>query len=1210
MSVLSSSSKNIVFVAKPFCLRFLFVLLIALIVFSGSTFAQQTTIRGTITDPSGSVVPNVNITITNTDTGVSTVIPTNDAGQYVAVDLQIGHYKVKAESKGFKVAEQKDLVLTVGANIRVDFQMQLGASQETVTVEANVVQVQADSGEQSNLINEQQMSQLSINGRSIYQLAALTPGASSQITGTINTPVGGDASVEFNGMRQNHNIYLLDGGEDDDRGGAGGMSIAPSTDAIAEFRALTSNYSADYGLSSAGTMTMVLKSGTNTIHASAWEFDRNNAFDARNFFQPAAVQPNQQELRYNIFGFNVGGPVTFGHLYNPDKKRTFFFYNMEWRRYVLGGSTVQTVPDPATYGGDFSSLLTASTPTQLIVPNLGANESYITQNCPGGVLPAGLTPGGNFPGNVIPSCMINANGSALLKAGIFPTPTTNIAGGIGTFVGGANSDTSLKEEIVRIDHNFTSKFSVFGHFIAEQASQGFPISQWSGDNVPTVGDNFGNPSYSAVVHTTYTISPTLVNEVAFNYNGNRINIIPYAATGLSSLALPSGYTSARLFPSSPNVDNRIPNIDFGGGAGSNFEISSWPWINSANDYQIRDDISWTKGAHQFKIGGSWALYKKVQQLFGQTQGGFTFQNSDFTGSNTANMLLGLPSSYQQLAVADSGKWNNVSTALWFQDNWRVNHRLTLNLGLRWDGVPHTYEANNRMGNFYPQLYDPALAATFDPSGNICSAGDVTAGTCSAVSPGLGSSPNPILAGVPLYLNGIGIENKCYTSPTAFCVPKDLVNNHWLAFGPRVGFAYDLTGSGKTVARGGFGIMYERIQGNDMYNAGPNIPFTEQVGLNDVEMTNPGISLTTGTAAAQPIVPASITGLDDENYKLPVSYQYSVGVQHSFGPRTVLSASYVGNQGRHQNYYTTNSNLVPESSLAGILTPVIENGAPTPAYQTTPGLTYPGFNTINLSSNEANTHYNSLQVDLNSQLSHDLFLRALYTLSRAVDPTTAGSGGGDLGGISNPYAGWQYDNGLSGYNRTHVAVVDFIYDIPLLRHNENKFIKNVVAGWEVSGIITVESGLPLNVTLGGTQGGNFVGGSNRPNVTGSVTYEHVANPTAQQQIQYIAPGAFSDPAIGAYGDEPHNGVTGPGRDNWNISLFKSFTISESRGSRFELRIETFNTWNHTQFNGVNTGINFNYNSTTKTFDYNGGNNFGQFNSAFDPRIMQLGGKIYF
>src|SRR6266436_6231543 len=351
-------------------------------------------------------------------------------------------------------------------------------------------------------------------------------------------------------MRQNHNIYLLDGGEDDDRGGAGGMSIAPSTDAIAEFRQLTSNYSADFGLSSAGTMTMVLKSGSSTLHASAWEFNRNDAFDARNPFTPApATVP---KLRLNVFGFNVGGPVTLGKLYNPDRKRTFFFYNMEWRRLIVGNITTgQTVPDPATYGGNFGA-------TTINVPSATqVSPAVLAKNCPGGVLPAGVVQGAPFPGNTIPSCMIDPNATALANAGIFPAPTSGTI-----FNGPSNTPTNLKEEVVRIDHNFSSKFSVFGHFIAEQVTQGYSISQWSGTNVPTVGDTFGNSSSSAVVHTAYTISPTLLNEVAFNYNGNRINIIPQPGAGLASLALPSGYngTNTRLF-SGPNNLNRIPNID-------------------------------------------------------------------------------------------------------------------------------------------------------------------------------------------------------------------------------------------------------------------------------------------------------------------------------------------------------------------------------------------------------------------------------------------------------------------------------------------------------------------------------------------------------------------------------------------------------------------------------------------------------------------------
>src|SRR5713226_5951941 len=540
--LVSVSSRVSTFAVNRFRLSYVLLLCVIVLGVTGQAFGQNATVVGTITDPSGAAVANATITITHTETGKVYHLTSSSDGQYVAPDLPIGHYNVKVEASGFKAAEQRGVVLQVGDRTRLDYQMSMGGASETITVEANAVQVQTDSGELSNVITDQQVSQLAVNGRSIYQLAQLTPGASSQITGFVNTPVGGNSNVEFNGMRQNHNIYLLDGGEDDDRGGAGGMSIAPSTDAIAEFRALTSNYSADYGLSSAATMTMVLKAGTNTLHASAWEFNRNDAFDARNFFNPGTNlngSPNKvAKLRLNVFGFNVGGPVTFGKLYNPDRKRTFFFYNMEWRRLIQGNlNNSQTVPDPATYGGNFGS-------TVINVPSASqVSSSVMAANCPGGVLPAGVVQGQPFPNNTIPSCMISPNAAALVGAGIVPKPTSG-----NQFAGTSNTPTNLKEEIVRIDHNFTSKFSVFGHFVAEQVTQGFAISQWSGANVPTVGDTFGNPSYSGVIHTTYSISPTLLNEVAFNYNGNRINIIPFAGAGLTSLALPSGYsgTNSRL----------------------------------------------------------------------------------------------------------------------------------------------------------------------------------------------------------------------------------------------------------------------------------------------------------------------------------------------------------------------------------------------------------------------------------------------------------------------------------------------------------------------------------------------------------------------------------------------------------------------------------------------------------------------------------------
>jgi len=1169
--------------AKWFGKRHVIALVAIILGISFQAFGQEATMVGTVTDPSGSVIAKAKITAKNAETGLVHSITTNEAGQYVLPDIHIGHYDVKAEATGFKAAEQKGIVLQVGDRARVDFQMQVGASSETITVEATPIRVQTDTGEVSNLITDQQLSQISTNGRSIYVLAGLTAGASSNITGLLNVPVGGDSNVSFNGLRSAHNIYLLDGGEDLDRGGSGNMSIAPSSDAIAEFRALTSNYSAEYGLSSAGTMTMVLKSGSSSLHASAWEFNREDGFDARDFFHPAPS--TKTKLRMNIFGFNVGGPVTLGHLYNPDKKRTFFFYNMEWRKYIIGAGSNQTVPDPATYGGDFSSL----TSHNIIVPSSSrVAPSVLFANCPGGTAPPGITQGSAFPGNKIPSCMVNPNATALLGAGMFPsTGLANVSDGVGTFRGGSGVPTGLKEEVVRIDHNFTSRFSVFGHFVAEQISQGYATAQWSGDNLPTVGDTFGNPSYSGVIHTTYTINPSLINEVAFNYNGNRINIIPFAANGLKSLSLPSGYdsTTSRLF-SGPNNLTRIPNISLDGQSGANFQISSWPWKNKADDYQIRDDVSWAKGAHQFRFGGSWAIYKKVQDLFGTTQGAFSFSGKapSYTGDSFADYLLGLPQSYQELGVQDHGYWNNVSWAAYVQDNWRATHRLTLNLGLRWDGAPHTYEANNRMGNFYPSLYDRAMAATFTGSqhGNtICGPTDSAATGCpGGASPGLGSSPNAILAGVPLYLNGIGI-------PGQNGVPKGLVDNHWASFGPRLGFAYDLNGRGKTVVRGGFGIMYERIQGNDMYNAGPNIPFSLNVTLNNTTFTNPSLAINTGTAATRPINPASITGLDRADYKNPASYQYSLGVQRSLSSKTVLSVAYVGNTNRHQNDYR-NINLPTQSALPSLI------GTP---YQIATGLTYPGFTQMTMSENEANSHYNALQVDLNSQIK-DLQLRVLYTYSRTIDSSTGGSSG-DLANVSNPYAGWRFDLGPGGLDRTHTFVTNFIYDIPVFRHSSSRLVNSTLGGWEVSGIVTIESGLPINLSAG-TGVSDFLGSgaSSRPDLVGTISYPHTpvtCTPTCHQEIQYFA-NVFSAPAKGTWGNLGHNALRGPGRDNWDMSLFKNFTLSESRGSRFELRLETFNTWNHTQFQNIDTGL--------------GDNRFGQFTSAYNARILQLGGKIYF
>jgi len=1192
MKQLSSFEGHGLFI-KRFDLRLLLILTLIVFAFGSIAVAQEATIVGTVTDTTGAAVPNASITITNTDTGIARTISTGDDGQYVVPELHIGHYVIRAQATGFKAGERKDLVLQVGDRTRVDFSLQVGDTKETITVEGNAVAVQTDSSEVSSMVTSKQLSDLPTNGRTLYNLYALTPGAVSLQGDNISpTAVSGDNNVSINGGRIGHNLLLIDGGENLDRGGSQ-ASVAPSLESIGEFRMNTSNYGAEYGMAGATTITQVVKSGTKDFHASAWWFGRNDWLNARNYFNrpPAKVA----ELRYNLFGFNGGGPVDFW----KKEHKTFFFYNMEWRRLIQGQLLNQTVPPASAYPNAAGDAVLPNTYNgknlQIVVPT-SVPGSIMFANCPGGTAPAGIVPGKPFPSNTIPNCMIDPNAALLLTAGgnyggIFPQPNDGAH-----FVGGNNVPTMVREEIIRADHTFNSKFSLFGHWVNDHISQNYGTTMWGADNVPSIGNTFGNPAYSAVVHATHSINPTLLNEVSFNYDGNRIHILP-----LGLVSAP-GFQFNRLF-SGENALDRIPQIALGGITGATYTASWTPWNNAANDYQIRDDVSWTKGAHQFKLGFSWMLYKKVQSYFTTTEGQFTFNGSftkpvgcvatdtDKCGYDFADYLLGYSNQYVENAVQDQGHWNNVNWGVYAQDTWRVNNRLTLNYGLRWDGMPHTYEANHQSANFYPNLYNAANAATFwnDGSGNICS-GPATATAnfgCTAASPGLGTSPNPILSGIPFYTNGLGIGG-------VNGIPKGLVNNTWKNFGPRFGFAYDVTGQAKTIVRGGFGMMFDRVQGNDMYNGAGNPPMNASPTLNSVSLSNPGLNVTTGdikTAANLPILPLGITGILSQNYKLPTTYQYSAGVQQSIGKKTVLSLNYVGSQSRHMSY-AEELNLPPYEDIPALI--ASNNAGINELYN------YAGYGAIRMYTNGENGHYNAFQAEMHGQMTRDLYLQFAYTYSKAIDPNVGGTGnGGDLNNITNPYVGWKYDVGPSSYDRTNVAFVNFVYDIPLFRNSSDKLLKATLGGWRLSGIVNFMSGAPLNLGVTGSNVASVIQNSgNRPNLNGSITYPKTAAAWFNPSVFSVPTGVGND----IYGNLPFNALRGPGRQNWNLSLFKSFMINESRGTRFELRADAFNAWNHTQFHGdVNTGgISLN----------TGAGDFGAVTSAFDPREFQLGAKFVF
>jgi Carboxypeptidase regulatory-like domain len=1172
-----------------------FVFLV-LAVFASPAFAQEATIVGTVTDPSGAAVANAAVTITNTDTGVTRSLPTSADGQYVAPDLIIGHYTVRVAAPGFKAAEQKDTTLAVGDRLRVDFKLQIGSAQEELTVEANAVTVQTDTGEVSNVITGEQVTQLATNGRSLYSLFALAPGASSlQGSRIAFTPVSGDSTVSINGERSGHNLQLIDGGENLDRGGSSG-SVMPSIDSLAEFRNMTSNYSAEYGLASAAQISTVIKSGTKQFHAEAWEFFRNDDLNARNYFNPA---PNKvAELRYNVYGFNAGGKIP-----GMNNHPTFFFYNMEWRKEIDGGLLNVDMPPASAYPTSAGAVIPGTYNGKTIDAVVPTGIANFGAGCSAAVL-ATLNPGSPFPSNTIPSCLINPNAQALLTAGgkfggIFPQPNSGAA-----FLGGNNSPTSLREEIARVDHTFTSKFSVFGHWISEQTNQTYGTTQWSGDNSPSAANTFGNPSYSAVIHTTYIISPTLLNEASFNYNGNRI-----AMQNINLFSAPSGFTFNRLF-SGPNVDNRIPSIDLSGITGADYTVNWMPWHNAANDYQLRDDLSWTRGAHQLKFGFSWAIYKKVQDAFANTEGNFSF-NGSFTsptgctasstvscGYDFADFLLGYAQNYSEDGAKITGHWNNISPAAYVQDNWRVNRQLTLNLGLRWDGIPHTYEANHLSSNFYPSLYNPADAATFDSQGHIC--GPNSTPLCAGgTSPGVVASTNPNFTGYNFYLNGIGVGG-------VNGIPKGLVNNSWNNWGPRVGFAYDLTGQAKTVIRGGFGMSYERIQGNDMYNGAVNPPGDPNPTVLGVSLSNPGLNLATGnviSAADLPILPLGVTGISD-NYKPPVSYQYSAGVQQAVGTHAVLNISYVGSQGRHENYYQA-INLPPLTDLGNLLQTGYSNGSKVTGKTFNEDLGYLGFGNMKMAFDGANASYNSLQTSLTGTVKSDLHLQVSYTLAKAMDATTSTGSGGDLDNATNPYQGWRYDFGPSVFDRRSVFFANFVYDLPVFRNSGSRLMKATLGGWQFSGIVTEESGAPVNLGVSGSTAGSILSNSGtRPNLTGSISYPKTKDGTT---VTWFNPSAFSAPPCAAggpgtdcYGNLGFDAIRGPGHNNFDLSLLKNFAFTER--FRMEFRAEAFNAFNHTQFEG---------NSNTGGLSNNfGAGNFGQITNAYDGRQFQLGLKLMY
>jgi hypothetical protein len=1120
------------------------LLMLGLVLLSTVAYSQETaSIVGTVTDQSGAPVPNAKVTITNTDTGIVRSITTNAAGSYAAGELEIGHYDVSVEVTGFKTSRQNGITLNVGDTVRSDAILQVGESKETVTVEANVVQVQADSNEVSQTITTAEVADLATNGRNVIQLAALVPGASSQLPGFDNVMAQTqNRSIEYNGQRNDHNDWIINGGEAYDRGGGGIMLVSPSQDAIAEFKVFTSNFAADLGQASGGMIVMSTKAGTQKYHGGLWEYIRNDDLDANTFFGNASPQANGKaqpipELRYNTFGFNFGGPIPI-----EKQKKTFFFYNMEWRRRVNGGQFYNTnVPSAAEEAGNFSALSSV-----LTVPNVGdpAEIAKFAQY--------GLTPGQPFPNNTIPKGLLDPNIQALFGAGLFPSGNT----ASGAYIANANQLSDYREETARVDHQFGAKLALMASLIYDNGVENDYPPLWAGGSFATAGSVMAVPSWAGVVHATHTISPTLLNEMAFNVNGNNINI-----TDLGLWKKPSGYNVQNIFGA--NTADKLPSFNIGAPYYLGYSPGWWPWYNTWRSWQGKDDLSWIHGKHNLKFGFSYMFTHKWQQYQTNAGGGFNFGQQ--TGNSLADMELGLASSYSEPINLGFVQISNNTFSTYAMDDWRISSRLTLNLGVRWEGMPHAYDTANNASNFYPALYNPAQAAQFLKSGALNTAG-----------PGFETVPSAPVSTFPFYMNGVGLAGKNG-------VPSGLVNNSWDTFAPRIGFAYDLTGKQKTILRAGTGMFYERLAGNEMYNLIQNsVPFAFSANANQVYVSSPTTSWTNGQTATIPYYPSSIWMLD-KNYQVPTSLQWSVGIQQQLAQNAVLSVSYVGNSNFHQTEGVNINPLSPSDTtdrLAVCGSVCGYTGVQANANLFRP---YQGWSTIFDQQMGATSNYNSLQISLRTTDWHHLTLAESYTWSHAFDIID-----GELfSAINNPFdARWDY--GPSGFDRRQISVTSIIYKIPFLRNSSNHVLRTGLGGWEISGIYTLQSGAPFTVGYGSDNLGFGGGTGNRAEILAPVTYPKTLS-------QWFSTSSYAAPGALQWSNQQKNDLVGPHTNMWNMALYKAFEIKED--ARFEFRAESFNSFNTPNFSNPNSTV--------------GTGNFGTITGTSNQsRVFQLGLKFLF
>ncbi len=670
--------------SNPVAARLLLCALLLLLALPFAVLAQDAgAITGTVRDSSGAVVPGAEVKLVSAAIGITRISTTNGDGEYLAAALPPGVYDMSVTAQGFKVFQAKKIIVQVAQKARVDVTLQVGQVSENVVVEgSNVAQVETQSSEISGVVTGKEISQLELDGRNWTQLITLVPGVSNQ-TGQDAGGVGLLGSIAFsvNGGRSEYNNWQIDGANDMDTGSNATLNTYPSVDAIAEFRVQTSNYSAVYGRNGSGNIEVITKSGTKSFHGDVYEFIKNDAFDANRFFNNAAGLPRPSDKKHD-FGYTIGGPVFIPGHYNTNKEKTFFFWSEEWRRERDPFSFNQQVPSSPERGGNFSDV------------------------CPGAECPTNPATGLPFPGNKV---TIDPNALAIMNA-LIPAPTID-NGANSFFIGSVTEPLTWRQELVRVDHNFSPNLRLMGRYIHDSYSAVDPTVSFVGNPFPSIQTKIGTPGTSFVTHLTATITPTLLNEFVFSYSADHLLL-----TNTGPFNVPTGFTMTGLFNTGTGGQTfeQIPGVSLANGAayGGGFTVNPgfMPWINSNPTYGYRDTVTKIIGTHNLQFGGELIAIQKNEPSAPTSVGLggiLTFDETNTnvsTGNSFADFLTGRIASYQQTSAIVKYYYRYKIFEPYFQDDWHATKRFTLNLGLRVSMFGTNRDRTRTSFNFEPSVY--------------------------------------------------------------------------------------------------------------------------------------------------------------------------------------------------------------------------------------------------------------------------------------------------------------------------------------------------------------------------------------------------------------------------------------------------------------------------------------------------------------------------